>query len=72
MTFGAVTAQLGALTAAYGENLSSERSVTSLEGSRAIATFSAQAPFKAAVTRIVVGWLDALGRGPTICIAGEH
>ena len=31
--FGAVTAQLDALTAAYGENLSSERSVTSLEGS---------------------------------------
>ena len=71
MTFGAVTAQLGALTAAYGENLSSERSVTSLEGSRAIATFSVQAPFKAAVTKIVVGWLETAGSGASIASPGR-
>ena len=68
--FGAVTAQVGAVTAAYGENLSSERSVTSLEGSRAIATFSAQAPFKAAVTKIVVSSLETAGSGASIASPG--
>lgn len=37
--FGAVTAQVGAVTATYGENLSSERIVKSLEGSRAVLNF---------------------------------
>ena len=51
--------------------MSSERRVTSLEGSRAIATFSAQAPFKAAVTKIVVSWLETAGSGASIASPGR-
>jgi len=69
VTFGAVTAQVGAVTAPYGENFSWERIVASLKGSSAIAKFSAEAPFKAAVTKIV-SWLETAGSGPSIASPG--
>ena len=66
MTFGADTAQLGAVTALYGEKFSTECSVASLEGRRAIAKFSAEARFKAALIKIVVSWLETAGSGASI------
>ncbi len=63
VSFGAVTAQVCAVTATYGANISSERSVTSFEWSCAMANFSVEALFKAAFTKKVVLWLQAVGGG---------
>lgn len=63
VSFVAVTAQVCAVTATYGANFASERSVTSFEWSRAMANFSVEALFKAAFTKKFVRWLQAVGGG---------
>lgn len=63
VSFVAVTAQVCAVTATYGANFASERSVTSFEWSRAMANFSVEALFKAAFTKKFGRWLQAVGGG---------